>query len=101
MSGYRIDRNDHLRVDSISNGLPSSIPTVTVQDADYKQTVTEPGIWAGQYRYHALPEVRPGSYTVSISAPGYKPSSRSGVVVDGYRGCDHTPTVVRFRLQPE
>jgi hypothetical protein len=89
-------------VDSTTGGPPSSRPTLIITEGAYADTAfgTAPGQMSPFPVIPAAPE-RPGTYSLTVTAAGYRQWTRDGVKVREGGRCDDIQTVrVTARLQP-
>ncbi len=75
-------------VDSIDGPFRGPVNT-TLRDGPFSETIAFPATYGLDHRFLAYE--RPGTYSITLEAPGYKPWRRDNVVVTGDR-C-HVKTV--------
>lgn len=66
--------------DAVTNGLPSSTPSLRLVDGSYVEEIAKPEPFPGQPVFLAASE-RPGTYRLTISAVGYQDYVRENIVV--------------------
>jgi hypothetical protein len=80
-------------VDSTTGGPPSSRPTLIVVDGTFADTTV--GSPSGDGRVSVMPAAleRPGTYSLTVTAAGYRRWTRDGVRVREGGRCDDIQTV--------
>jgi hypothetical protein len=79
-----------VRISDVRGGVPESA-SVTARDGDFVQTEPAQRFPNGARLEASLAGERPGTYTVTVNAPGYNTYSQSGIRVT--RGVCHVRTV--------
>lgn len=88
-------------VDSTTGGPPTSRPTLIIVDGTFADTVV--GLPPGERPVSVIPAAgeRPGTYSLAVTAAGYRRWTRDGVRVREGGRCDDIQTVrLTARLQP-
>jgi len=89
-------------VDSTTGGPPSSQPTLVIVDGTFADTLVGPVV-PGQSPVSVIAAAveRPGTYSLTVTAAGYRRWMRDGVQAREGGRCDELETVrLTARLQP-
>ena len=88
-------------VDSTTAGPPSSQPTLTIMDGTFVDTLVGPAPGQSQVVVMGGAAERPGTYSLTVTAAGYRRWMRDGVRAREGGRCDDLQTVrLTARLQP-
>lgn len=87
--------------DARNGGPPSTQPTLVVKDGAFADTAVGPSPGTVTRVFVAAAVERPGTYDVTVTAPGYLTWTKSGVQV-GRGKCDKVETArLTAELQPQ
>jgi len=79
-------------VDNSSQAAPSGVPTLVVTEGTYTETYAAPNATGSVPTFNAAIE-RAGTYALTVTLSGYRPFTRSGVVVTKGGTCNQVQTV--------
>ncbi len=79
-------------VDASTQVAAPGVPSLTVTEGSYTETYAAPNATGSVPTFHAAVE-RPGTYALTVTLSGYRPFTRSGLVVSKGGACNQVQTV--------